>query len=69
MQTDKYTFQAYIQVAKEDILMDESLVVATGWMANDSPSGLSWNVTFKEWSVSNMALDSKVVKSMYSTAH
>jgi len=48
--------------------MDEFPVVATGWMANDSLSGLSSSVTFcwdKEWSVSSMALDSKVVKSMY----
>jgi len=45
--------------------MNELPVVATGWMVNDSPSGLSCSVTFcwdKEWSVSSMALDSKVVK-------
>jgi len=48
--------------------MDELPIVVTGWMVNDSPSGLSSSVTFrwdKEWSVSSMALDSKVVKLMY----
>jgi len=38
VRTDRYTFQASIQLAKEDIRCEEVLEGAAGWTVKESPS-------------------------------